>query len=323
MTPATLHRHPDRPPRSNGRPWIATVPRYAMTIAYDGSEFHGWQRQDVPVDSPLAAGADPMLASPLPGRVAMRTVQAVVERAVRSIVREDVVLMGSSRTDAGVHARGQVGAFTTTEPERGRGWPPERGLEPLRRALNDRLPPDVLISSVALVPPHFDPIGHAVRKQYTYRILDGGDRPLWDRATTTHLFHRLDPGPMRDAAQALVGTHDFAALASPQHGRLTTVRTIHRCDVERTPEGRVAITVEGNGFLYHMVRIIAGTLCEVGRGKQPSAWVADVLASRDRMRAGPTMPPQGLCLDWIQHQVPPASAPVECEPASELTDPDG
>ncbi len=288
------------------------MPTYRLTLAYDGTAFCGWQKQEPPAPAdglPLATAsavhhADPSLPAP-PGRVALRTVQAVAEQAVRQIVREPIILTGASRTDAGVHAHGQTAAFTCsdgTDPARhGGGWPLERGLDTLVRAINGRLPEDVLVSYAQPVHDGFNPIGDAERKAYTYTFHDHHRRPLFDRAFVTHTHHTLDADAMHTAAQHLVGEHDFAAFTQINHDRQHTVRTIYDLAVERTSEHRVRITVTGSGFLYNMVRIIAGTLHEVGRGKFSQSAIPAMLASKDRRQTGPTSGPSGLCLEWIHY----------------------
>ncbi len=313
--------------------------RYRLTLAYEGGGFCGWQKQEprAPVDGRGVPEAliDPDLEPGEPGRVALRTVQAVVERAVREVVREPVVLMGASRTDAGVHARGQVSAFSCSEgAQRGRGWPPERGLEPMLRAINARLPEDVLAVRVERAPDDFDPISHAKRKGYSYTFYESACRPLWERRHVLHMWHALDVEAMDRAARLIEGTHDFESFAAAGHGRTSTVRTVFRCRVldvsapltERRgapaiddgeqgaavaeahaesasiPDGRtVRLEIEGDGFLYNMVRIIAGTLVDVGRRKAEAEGIPGILAARDRRRAGQTLPPDGLCLEWVEY----------------------
>lgn len=270
------------------------MPRYKLTIAYDGTEFCGWQKQEPPDPD------DPTRRTPL------RTVQGVVEETVRDVLREDVVVMGASRTDSGVHALGQVAAFTS-EPieDKGIGWPESRGTESLVRALNSKLPRDVLITGAQVVPHDFNPIGGAAEKEYTYTIECGPVRPLWDRAYVFHTWYELELASMQQAAAAMVGEHDFAAFAQINHGRTTTVRTIFGCSVEHTQSEhgavRFVIRVSGSGFLYNMVRIIAGTLMEVGRGKIAPDAIGGIIESKDRRNAGPTLPPQGLRLEWIRY----------------------
>lgn len=320
------------------------MPRYRLTIAYDGTDFNGWQKQEPyapsdddprPPDQRPTRPGEPTLAVAQPleiregetrPRIALRTVQHVVEQAVRDIVREPIVLMGASRTDAGVHARGQVAAFTCSPidpPDSGPGgsgpegassggWPLSRGVDRLVRAINGRLPDDALVLAAEPAPADFDPIRDAAEKQYTYTLHVSpppphgkGLRPLFDRRYVHHAWEDLDVGAMNAAAAPLVGEHDFAAFTAINHGRLTTVRTVTLCRAEElapVPEGRrIRVTVQGSGFLYNMVRIIAGTLVEAGRGRMTPGAVAAALASRDRRSAGPTLPPTGLCLEWIRY----------------------
>jgi len=292
--------------------------RYKLTIAYDGTDFAGWQKQEPPDPDvpPDEHGQRP--------RIQLRTVQHVVEQAVREVLREPSVhVKGASRTDSGVHAAGQVAAFTTRpERERGVGWPVERGTEALVRALNGKLPADVLVLDAEPTSLGFDPIGGAARKAYSYTIHSGPVRPLWDRRYVAWTYHGIDAAPMHEAARHLIGEHDFVSFAQASHGRLTTVRTIFECRVEELAAGvergapsalddrgsrghppgrRVRIYVEGSGFLYNMVRIIAGTLGEVGRGRRMPADIPRIIAAKDRQAAGPTLPPEGLRLEWIEY----------------------
>jgi len=338
------------------------VPRYKLTIAYDGTDFCGWQKQE---PAPTNPAGEPSVRPELvvdqdDKKLYLRTVQHIVEQAVREVVREPIDLLGASRTDAGVHAGGsfpdgapggQVAAFTCSQlaPE-GRGWPTERGVEPMVRAINARLPDDVLVHNAEIVDDRFNPIGDCVSKGYRYTIHVSPTRPLWDRRYVCHMWKPVNIEHMKQAAAHLVGNHDFAAFAAVNHGRQTTVRTIHACDVLPLPSGervsrksvtgegfssffkepgasatghssslspkkqvpsaqheageraqRIAIDVSGNGFLYNMVRIIAGTLHDVGRGKIDPDDIPAILASADRRRAGPTMPPEGLRLEWIRY----------------------
>lgn len=317
-----------------------------LTIAYDGTDFHGWQKQrstaaaaqgdgddadwtdDAHLVEALASpGGGARGAAPAPRAASLeppptppqsrgeakangpaaaahaeplRTVQEVLERAVRESVREPAELIGASRTDSGVHARMQVAAFTRTDPlrEEDRVGPPD---DRLALAINSRLPSDVLVTSCRRVHRHFDPIGHCEAKGYRYTLHTASERPIWNRRYAHHVWTPLNVGAMRDAAALLVGEHDFAAFAAAGHGRLSTVRAVHQCEVTRLDETTVAIDVSGAGFLWNMVRIIAGTLVEVGRGRRTAADVRKALESRDRRDAGPTLPPTGLCLMWIRY----------------------
>lgn len=301
------------------------MPRYKLTIAYDGTDFCGWQKQEPPAGMDVAAGKVLSPDAADPGRMTLRTVQEVVERAVREVVREPVNLLGASRTDAGVHARGQVAAFTCSGEEEGAatGWPLARGTPALVRALNSRLPEDVLVAAAEPVAPTFDPISDCTSKGYSYALHISPHRPLWDRRYVHHVWTPLDLDRMNDAAARIVGEHDFAAFAAAGHGRLSTVRTVYECRVGEEGETarqrdsetgvgarapgrdfeprRLRIDVSGNGFLYNMVRIIAGTLVEVGRGKMTPEDVSAAIESKDRRNAGPTLPPHGLCLEWIRY----------------------
>ncbi len=260
--------------------------RYRLTIAYEGTAFHGWQKQFQPSPDDDAPPIE------------LRTVQSVVERAVADTVREPVDLQGASRTDAGVHAVAQTGAFTTTDDRLG---PPD---ERLALAVNNRLPDDVLVTACARTRDDFDPIGDCLRKGYRYTLHAAPFRPLFERRTVHHLFVDLDVDGMDAAARHLVGEHDFAAFAAAGHGRLSTVRTVETCAARRLDDATIAIDVSGTGFLYNMVRIIAGTLVEVGRGRFTPEDVRAARESRDRRRAGPTLPPTGLCLVWAEYPAP-------------------
>lgn len=308
------------------------VPRYKLTLRYDGSDFCGWQKQELPC-APEALARLSRPGSPRgevreDGKIHYRTVQDVVERAVRAVVRERVVLMGASRTDSGVHAEGQVAAFTCSSGQtRGQGWPTDRGADRLRLAINSRLPEDVRVRCAEVVEDGFDPIRGARSKGYRYTIHVGREQPLWDRKYVYASSHALDVGAMHDAAQRLVGEHDFAGFSAADHGRKTTVRTVFACGVrasadpfaraeESSPAQRVVIDVSGNGFLYNMVRIIAGTLVEVGRGRLEASRIDEALATGDRSRAGPTLPPEGLRLEWIRYDGTPLDGVQASSPAS-------
>lgn len=254
------------------------MPRYRLLIAYDGTDFHGWQRQEPPDREPL------------------RTVQGVLEEAVAVVTGSRVPVVGASRTDAGVHAIGQVAAFTseTRVP-----------VEKLPLAINARLPADVRVRAAELAHDGFDPISDCVSKCYRYTIRHSdrglGGEDLFVRRTIWNTWHRLDADAMRSTAAALVGTHDFAAFAQVNHGRESTVRTIHGCTVLSPSPGLAVLEVAGSGFLYNMVRIIAGTLVEAGRGKLGAEDVRRALATGDRTVTGPTLPPHGLRLEWVRY----------------------
>lgn len=244
--------------------------RIAIRLAYEGTRYSGWQMQ--------------------PGRV---TVQGALAAAIRQVSGEDVLPKGASRTDAGVHALDQVAAFTSLSGHSAEVW---------TRALNATLPPDIAVREGRGVPPEFDPVAAAVRKRYRYRIHDAAWKPVLDRQLVWRWRGRLDESRMHAAAAALVGEHDFTSFETTPSTRLSKVRTIHALDVFRPPlandaaGAEVWVEVEGNGFLYNMVRIIAGSLVMVGAGRRSPEWLAAALAARSRPAAGPTAPPQGLVL---------------------------
>lgn len=311
------------------------MPRYKLTIAYDGTSFCGWQKQEPYAPDPAPRPDEPRLPRPSEEtlasaeplgvregetrpRIALRSVQHVVEQTVRAIVGEHVNLVGASRTDAGVHARGQVAAFTCGGDEAPladaprSGWPLSRGTDKLLRAINGRLPEDVQVMQAEPVDDGFEPISGALEKCYTYTLhvappppAGTGLRPMWDRRYVHRVWEPLDPARMDEAARRIEGEHDFLAFTTINHGRLTTVRTVFACRVAElspVPEGgRIRIEVRGSGFLYNMVRIIAGTLFDVGRGRLTPDDVTRALATRERRLAGPTLPPTGLCLEWIRY----------------------
>jgi tRNA pseudouridine38-40 synthase len=197
-----------------------------------------------------------------------------------------------------VHALGQVAQFdaATRIP-----------VERLALAINSRLGPEVEILSADFADPGFEAIGGARSKQYRYRIFNAIRRPLHMRNYVYHCWWPLDIDRMNDAARRIVGTHDFQGLASAKHDRETTIRTVHECHVERQPTvfddaQEIHIVIQGGGFLYNMVRIVAGTLIEVGRGAMDPGRLDEILSTADRRLAGPTLGPEGLWLEWIRYE---------------------
>ncbi|MEI6366870.1 MAG: tRNA pseudouridine(38-40) synthase TruA [Planctomycetota bacterium] len=245
-----------------------------LTLAYEGTRYSGWQVQ--------------------PGQL---TVQGALAEAIHIVSGEHVASCGSSRTDAGVHALGQVVAFTTASDLDPAVWV---------RALNATLPDDVSVLAGSEVPSGFDPIRMAVRKRYRYRIHDAPFRPVLGRQFVWRRKSRLDTHAMQVAADILVGEHDFTSFETTPSTRLSKVRTIHsasvvrHCGADGVPGAEVWVEVDGNGFLHNMVRIIVGSLGLVGAGKQPSAWMREAIAARTRAAAGPTAPPEGLVLVSIE-----------------------
>jgi len=258
------------PRRACGSTTDATVPTLRLTLEYDGRDFAGWQLQ--------AAG--------------QRTVQGTLEDAIRQVTGQAVRVCAAGRTDAGVHAEGQVASVvfgTAFEPAA------------LARSLNGVLPRDLAVVALEPAPDDFHARYDARSKLYRYRIWNSRLRsPLLDRRS--HWIRApLDLAAMRFAAKSLVGRHDFAAFRAADADRPSTVRTVSSLEIHDEPRGEVNLLVEADGFLRHMVRILAGTLIEVGRGRRSADSVAALLVSRDRAQAGPTAPAQALTLVRVSY----------------------
>jgi tRNA pseudouridine38-40 synthase len=240
-----------------------------LLVEYDGTDFHGWQIQ------PTA-----------------RTVQGELEDAVRRMTGTAVAVRGASRTDAGVHAEGQVASLAVDSAIETRQF--ARGLTALTA-------PDVVVRESTEAPPGFSARHDARGKTYRYSIWNGPAPSPLRRRTAWHVRRPLDLDAMRDAARHLVGRHDFAAFRAAACEQETTVRELRAVDVAGWPGGDVTVTVEGTAFLQHMVRIMVGTLAEVGLGAATPDDVARVRDSLDRTQAGRTAPPQGLCLVRVHY----------------------
>jgi len=234
-----------------------------LTLGYDGTDFNGWQTQ--------------------PG---FRTVQETLEAAIAAITGEPVRVNASGRTDAGVHAVGQVANFYSNT---------RHAADVLHRAVNAHLPADIVISEAADVPQAFDANRDAKRKLYRYVIHDGPVPNPFLRRYCCHSRHRLDVQAMRQAAEPLRGRHDFHSFETDWPNRMSSVRTVTHLAVNRLADW-IWFDVEADGFLYNMVRAMAGTLINVGRGYWPVSQVSLILGAEDRRTAGPTAPAQGLFL---------------------------
>ena len=236
-----------------------------LVVSYDGTNYHGWQLQ--------------------PGVI---TVEGVLNEAVSRLTGEQIQVAGASRTDAGVHALGNVAVFDTCS---------RIPAEKFSYALNQRLPDDIVIQESMEVQADFHPRYCKCRKTYEYTIINR-KFPLPEYRNTAFFYYgRLDVERMRSAAEAFVGEHDFAAFCSAGAQVQTTVRRIYALEIEEDfAESRIRIRVTGNGFLYNMVRIIAGTLLEVGKGSMEPEMVPQIIVSCDRGKAGPTAPARGLKL---------------------------
>lgn len=243
------------------------MPTWKLTLEYDGAPFSGWQVQ---------------LNAP--------SVQAKVEDALATLHSgERVPVRAAGRTDAGVHARGQVISIVPARVLSANAY--ERGM-------NTLLPPAIAVRAVERAPDDFDARRWARGKRYIYRVLASRFRsPLRD-AYAWQVFLRLDVEAIRAGARSLLGTHDFSTFRGAGCAAKTTVRTLHRLDVDVQGDEFV-FTVEGTAFLKHMVRNLVGTLVEVGHGRRAPGSIASILAARDRTQAGVTAPARGLCLDEV------------------------
>jgi tRNA pseudouridine38-40 synthase len=240
-----------------------------LVVEYDGSELHGWQRQD-----------------------GVPTVQQHLEEALAKLLQHETRVAGASRTDAGVHARGQVASFRTEKPI---------PLHGIRRGLNSLLPDAIAIRDAAEVPEEFHPRFSATGKHYRYTILARPDRsPRW-RTRAWHHSEPLNVHAMHDASRALLGEHDFAAFRAAGCTAKTTMRRVDSITFTRLHPDLVEVDVRGNAFLRMMVRILVGTLTEVGTGRRAPSQVAEILASKDRTRAGITAPAHGLELIAVHY----------------------
>jgi len=237
-----------------------------LDVAYDGTEFHGWQAQ--------------------PG---LRTVQGVLEETLAEVLGEPVSVAGAGRTDAGTHARGQVASFTTDAPL------PTSALVPV---LKQRLPADVIVREAAEREADFHARHSAVARRYAYRLLDQPD-VLWQR-TAWWPRRQVQPEALARAVAPLEGTHDCAAFQASGCSASRSECVVHRAAWRRW-EGGWLLDIVADHFLYHMVRNIVGTALDAARTADPEAAMRDVLDSRARARAGATVPPRGLCLERVYY----------------------
>ncbi len=240
-----------------------------IVVEYDGGRHFGWQLQK--------------------GRP---TIQGELQRALEEITGRRTLVVGAGRTDAGVHAEGQVANFHTTSDIPAEKWP---------EALNAHLPPEIAVVSAEEVPLGFHAQFAAKSKVYRYRILNRPTRSPFERDRAHLVKAPLDVAIMREAAARLVGTHDFRSFGSEMSRKEDTVRTIFSFEVSASGP-IIEFLVHGDGFLYNQVRAMVGTLLWVGRGKRPPGWVKYVMESRDRAVAGANVPAKGLCLVKVLYE---------------------
>lgn len=241
---------------------------YKIVLEYEGTRYNGWQRQ---------------VATP-------NTIQGVIEKAIKNVTGEKVEINGSGRTDAGTHALGQVANFKLSKE-----------YENIMDELNDELPSDIRILSCERVDDRFHARLNAVGKTYCYKIDTGKKVNVFTRRTVNHFNYELDVEAMKKAATVLEGTHDFKSFCSNKRTKKTTVRTIYSINID-VKGTEIVFTYRGDGFLYNMVRILTGTLIEVGLGKFKADDINEIIEVKDRSRAGITMPPRGLTLVSVDYK---------------------
>lgn len=237
-----------------------------IKIEYDGTNYNGWQIQ--------------------PNGI---TIQGEIIKAIKNLTGEDVNLHGSGRTDARVHAKEQVANFHSTS---------NISIQELARGLNHFLPKDIVVKEAEIVPLEFHARHWAIGKAYSYQIYNHPQRSALLRNYSYHVSYELDINRMQRAANIFIGTHDFRGFMSSGSSVKDTVRSIHEVNLHKEGDS-IWITFKGNGFLYNMVRIMVGTLVEVGSGKRDIKIIEEALKSGLRSKAGPTAPPQGLFLEKV------------------------
>ena len=248
---------------------IDEMKRVKLIVAYDGTNYSGWQLQKNAV-----------------------TIEQKLNEALYDLLGEEIQVIGASRTDAGVHSLGNVCVFDTNA---------RMPAEKISYALNTRLPDDIVVQNSCEVPADFHPRAGKSAKTYEYRILNSDFRDPTRRLNTYFYHYDLDVNAMQKAASYLEGEHDFKSFCSVHAQVETTVRTIYKCTVLQK-EDEIHIRVIGNGFLYNMVRIMAGTLTEVARGKRKWEDIPEIIESKNRSRAGITAPPEGLYLREVFYE---------------------
>lgn len=248
--------------------------RIKLTVAYDGTAYRGWQVQ--------------------PNGI---TIEEVLNQALSELLKESVSVIGASRTDSGVHGLGNVAVFDTDS---------RMPADKMCFAVNQRLPEDVRVIKSEEVPLDWHPRKQNCTKTYEYKILNCRIEVPTRRLYAHFCHYPLDVEKMRQAAGYLIGEHDFASFCASNHQAEETVRTLYDISVEKGNDDIVTIRLSGNGFLYNMVRIIAGTLIKVGSGVYPPEYVKEILDARDRKYAGDTAPARGLTLVGIEYEKEPA-----------------
>jgi tRNA pseudouridine38-40 synthase len=245
---------------------VLKLKNFKLTIEYNGTNYHGWQRQHNSI-----------------------TIQEIIENAIENITGEQVIITGSGRTDKGVHATGQAANFYSNT---------KISAAKIPHALNSKLPKDIVVTDCQEVEQSFHARYSAKGKEYSYQIYNNTFNSPFLREFSWHILHPLDVKTMEEACKFFLGTHDFSAFKSSGSSIKTTVRTIYTFDISKE-KNLIRITTSGNGYLYNMVRIMVGTLVEIGQGKMSSENIKKLLLSKDRSLSGITAPAQGLCLEKV------------------------
>ena len=246
-----------------------SVKRVKLVVAYDGTNYCGWQVQ--------------------PNGI---TIEGVLNRELSKLLKEDIVVIGASRTDSGVHSYGNVAVFDTNA---------RMPAEKISYALNQRLPEDIVVLEVSEVPLRFHSRLNAVKKTYCYRIFLGEKPDEFRRKYVTQVAENLNINKMKAAAEVLLGTHDFTSFCGNRHFKKSAVRTIYEIRIEEKKD-ELDISFTGNGFLQNMVRILTGTLLEVGTGKREVREMKEILEGRNRSLAGPVAAAKGLVLINVEYE---------------------
>ncbi|MFH1645713.1 MAG: tRNA pseudouridine(38-40) synthase TruA [Candidatus Omnitrophota bacterium] len=246
-----------------------------ITIEYDGTNYSGWQIQQ---KKPDEVGTE-------------KTIQGIIERVLSGILQEEIKIAGSGRTDAGVHAFGQVANFKTKS---------KMPMAVMQRALNALLPKDIVIVDIEEAKPNFNSRFDAKSKTYRYEILNRDYGSSFDRLYQYYIPYKLDVKLMAKEVKCLVGRHDFKSFQATDKKERDSVRVIKRLSV-RKDGSTIFIDIEANGFLYNMVRNIVGTMIEIGRGKFPAGSMRKIMLAKDRTLAGPTAPAKGLALVRVKY----------------------
>ncbi len=242
-----------------------------LTVSYEGTQYSGWQKQNN-----------------------SNTIQEEIENALKKIYSQDISILGASRTDAGVHALGQVASFTLEKSN--------IPIEKLPLILNTLLPDDIVITNAQIASEHFHPRYNAKNKLYQYKIHNSQYRNPLLRNFSWNISQELDIEKMKQAAEHFIGEKDFRGFCSTGGDVKSTIRTITQSKISIKDNDLIIYSVEGNGFLYNMVRIIVGTLVYVGLGKIAAEDIPQIINSCNRNNAGKTAPPQGLCLVNVYYE---------------------